>query len=210
MMKFRLRPNEEKFYDLFEASAELVCKSAKILEEIMVSPESLPDRIEELTVVEHEADDVTSNIIDRINKNLITPMDREDIYAIAQGLDDIIDVVQGSADRMQLYRAGRPSGGARELVRLLAVSTGEIRKCFTLLRNMRGNKDDILQAVSRINQLESDGDKVYRQEVARLFEEEGNPIAVIKWKEILEHLEESLDLCEDMGDFLKGAMLKYT
>lgn len=209
-MVIRLKPREEKFFDLFNESADLVCKAAKILEGIMISPETLPDRMEELNKVEHEADDVTTSIIDRINKNLITPMDREDIYTIAQGLDDIIDVVQGSADRMQLYRAGQPSAGARELVRLTVVSTAEIRNCFALLRKMRSNREEILQSVTRINQLESEGDKVYRQEVARLFEEEKDPIAVIKWKEILEHLEESLDLCEDVGDLLKGAMLKYT
>ncbi len=206
---FGLKPREEKFYDMFAESTKLVCKAARVLAEIMETPETLPAKLQDLIDIEHQADDVTTAIIDRINKNLITPMDREDIYTMAQGLDDIIDFVQGSAERMLLYRAGKPSGGAQELVRLLVQATDEIGVCYNLLRNLRGNREDILRAVSRLNQLESEGDKLYRQEVARLFEEEKDPIAVIKWKEILEHLEGALDLCEDVGDMLKGAVLKY-
>ena len=206
---FGLKPREEKFYDMFAESTQLVCKASRVLSEIMQAPETLPAKLTDLIDIEHQADDVTTAIIDRINKNLITPMDREDIYTMAQGLDDIIDFVQGSAERMLLYRAGKPSGGAQELVRLLVQATDEIGVCYNLLRNMRGNREDILRAVSRLNQLESEGDKLYRQEVARLFEEEKDPIVIIKWKEILEHLEGALDLCEDVGDMLKGAMLKY-
>ena len=207
MLGFRRK--EEKFFDLFSESAVLVQKSAKVLEEIMQNPESLAEKMIELNEVEHAADDVTAMIIDRLNQTLITPMDREDIYTLAQSLDDIIDFVQGSAERMLLYRAGKPRPAAKELVRLLVLCTDEILRSFNLLRNLRGNRDLIIAAATRLNQLESEGDRVYRQEVGRLFEEEKDPITIIKWKEILEHLETALDFCEDVGDLLKGAVLKY-
>ncbi len=206
---FGLRHKEERFYDLFSDSAGLVCKAAKVLEEIMVAPETLPDKMKELTEIEHQGDEVTAAIINRLNQTLITPMDREDIYTLAQSLDDIIDFLMGSAERMLLYKAGQPKPAARELTRLLVLCTDEIYVAFGLLRNMRGNSEQIINTASKLNQLESEGDKIYRQEVGRLFEEEKDPITVIKWKEILEHLETALDFCEDVGDLLKGAVLKY-
>jgi uncharacterized protein len=200
---------EDRFYDLFAESTKLVCTAAQILGEIMDAPVTLPTRIQDLDEVEHQADIVTTSIIDHLNQTLITPMDREDIYTLAQSLDDIIDYVQGAAERMLLYKAGEPSKGSHEQVRLIIKATGVICSSFTMLKNMRGNRDDILKAATVLNQLESEGDKLYRLEVARLFDEEQNQIVIIKWKELLEHLETALDRCEDVGDLLKGMVLKY-
>lgn len=206
---FGKKRKEEQFFDLFTASTELVCKAARVLEEVMQQPSSLAEKTRNLIDIEHEADGITTSIIDSLNRTLITPMDREDIYTLAQSLDDIIDFVMGAADRMQLYRVSTPVPASHDLVKLLVQCTDEINKSFKLIRNVRGNREQILAAAARLNNLESEGDKVYRYAVARLFEEEKDPIVIIKWKEILERLETALDFCEDIGDLLKGAVLKY-
>ncbi len=204
-----LKRKEDRFYELFSQSATLVCTSTKVLHELMENPNDLPERIQELQAIEHQADDVTTTIIDRLNQTLITPMDREDIFTLAQSLDDIIDFVLGSAERMLLFKTGQPMPAAAELARLLMLCADHISASFSLLRNLRGNRDKIIGLAAKIGQLESEGDKTYRKEVARLFEQEQNAITIIKWKDILEHLETALDFCEDVADLLKGVVLKH-
>jgi uncharacterized protein len=206
---FGIKPREEKFYELFEEATDLVCQGAASLKELMANHAIIGEKVAEINEIEHKADVVTAAIIDRLNQTLITPMDREDIYTLASVLDDIIDFIQGSVERMVLYKTGQPSKGAQELVRVLYESTLVIKTSFGYLRNIRSNKNRIIENACKISDLESQADKLYRQEVAHLFEEEKNPIEVIKWKEILEHLETAVDHCEDIGDLLKGVVLKY-
>lgn len=206
---FGLRPREEKFYELFQKTTDLLCHSASALKELMADETVIEEKLHEINVIEHHADEITTAIIDRLNQTLITPLDREDIYTLAKVLDDIIDYIQGAVERMELYKTGKPSRGAQELARILDECAGVLQVTFSYLRNLRVNKQNILENTMRINALESEADKVYRQEVAKLFEEETNPIEIIKWKEILEHLETAADHCEDAADLLKGVVLKY-
>lgn len=200
---------EDKFYQLYQQGTEVVCVTVKKLESIMqLSCVSVEDA-EEMHRLEHEADDITTQIIDRLNSTFITPLDREDIYTLAQVLDDIVDFAQGTVERMLLYRTGKPSLGAQELARLCGLAAEQVRKAFCGLNNIHFKKAQILAATEEIYHLESAGDKVYRQEVARLFEHETDPIEIIKWKEILEHIETVLDHCEKIADLLKGVVLKY-
>lgn len=136
-------------------------------------------------------------------------MDREDIYKLAQVLDDIVDRAEGTVERMHLYRTGKPSLGTQELVHLLFMAAEQIQTAFSGLGNIHFQKTKIMAAAEEIYHLESAGDKLYRQEVARLFEFEKDPIEIIKWKEILEHIETTLDHCEAIADLLKSVVLKY-
>ncbi|MHB8125946.1 MAG: DUF47 domain-containing protein [Desulfitobacteriaceae bacterium] len=206
---FGLGHKDDKFYLLFQQGTEVLCMVMKKLESIIqLSCVSIEDN-EEMNRLEHLADDITRQIIDRLNTTFITPFDREDIYTIAQVLDDIVDFTQGTVERMLLYRTGKPSLGAQELVRLVGLAAEQIRKAFCGLNNIHFKKAVILAATEEIYHLESAGDKVYRQEVARLFEYEKDPIEIIKWKEILEHIETVLDHCEKIADLLKGVVYKY-
>lgn len=206
---FGLSSKEDKFFSLFRQSTEVVCAVVQKLEGL-VSQNSVTDQEAEMIhELEHQADKITTEIVDRLNSTFITPLDREDIYTLAQSLDDIVDLTQGAVERMALYRTKKPSIGAQELVRTIVKATVQIRTAFACLNNIHFKKSEILAAAEEIYQLEAAGDKLYRQEVARLFEHEKDPIEVIKWKEILEHIEDTLDHCEDIADLLKGVVLKY-
>ncbi|VBB08702.1 putative phosphate transport regulator [Lucifera butyrica] len=206
---FHLKPKEEKFFELFSQSTRLARKSAYILKDIMDDHTKLAEQVEVISDLEHEADELNDAIIDRLNQTFITPLDREDIFAIATMLDDVVDFVQGTMERMVLYHTGKPSNGAAELARLIADCTEELVKAFDLLRNIQGNQHKILDHTRKIVVLESEGDRIYRKEVANLFTSCPDPIEIIKWKEILEHLEDALDHCENIADLLRGVVMKY-
>jgi hypothetical protein len=184
-------------------------QGAIILKEVMDDYTKLSEKIVEISNLEHTADDLNDAIIDKLNQTFITPLDREDIYAMANMLDDVVDAVQGIMERMELYRTGKPTEGAAELARLIVACTEEIVKAFDYLRNIRGNQHKILEHASKIAVLESEGDRIYRKEVAHLFANCPDPVEIIKWKEVLEHLENALDHCEAIADLLRGVVLKY-
>ncbi|MDQ7093851.1 DUF47 family protein [Desulfosporosinus sp. PR] len=206
---FGLSPKEDKFYLLFSQSTEIIAKTLKRLQGIMQQDSVSAEDAAQMHRFEHEADKVTTQILERLNSTFITPLDREDIYKLAQVLDDIVDFAEGTVERMLLYRTGKPSLGAQELVHLVELATEQIQAAFACLGNIHFKKSTILSAAEEIYNLESAGDKLYRQEVARLFEFEKDPIEIIKWKEILEHIETTLDHCESIADLLKSVVLKY-
>lgn len=206
---FSLKPKEDKFFELFSDSARLVQRGAYILKDVLNDYSTLAEKMEVISDLEHEADDLNDAIIDKLNQTFITPLDREDIYSLATMLDDVVDFLQGTMERMVLYRTGKPTAGAIELARLLADCTDELVKAFDLLKNIRGNQHKILDHTRKIVVLESEGDRIYRQEVAHLFTHCPDPIEIIKWKEVLEHLEGSLDQCESIADLVRGVVMKY-
>ncbi|MDI6813453.1 MAG: DUF47 family protein [Desulfitobacteriaceae bacterium] len=206
---FGLASKSDKFYNLFQKTTEKVYATVRKLDEIMEQHSVSVEDGEAMHKLEHEADALTAMILDRLNSTFITPLDREDIYTLAQVLDDIVDFAQGTVERMILYRTAKPSIGAQELVHLLVRAAEQIQTAFACLNNIHFKKSELLTATEEIYQLESAGDKIYRQEVARLFEHEKDPIEIIKWKEILEHIEITLDHCESIANLLKGVVLKY-
>jgi predicted phosphate transport protein (TIGR00153 family) len=206
---FGLAKKGDKFYELFQQSTEILCMVMEKLDIIIHQDSVSVEDNDEMNNLEHKADAITVKIINKLNATFITPFDREDIYTLAQVLDDIVDFSQGTVERMMLYRTGKPSLGAQELVRLLGLAGEQVRKAFCGLNNVHSKKAEILAATEEIYHLESAGDKVYRQEVARLFECEKDPIEIIKWKDLLEHIETVLDLCEKVADLLKGVVYKY-
>ncbi|RNC29217.1 MAG: hypothetical protein AWM53_00866 [Candidatus Dichloromethanomonas elyunquensis] len=204
-----LIPKENEFYVLLKECAKLTCESSAILQSAVENPISFQDKMAELNAIEHSADELTKSIIMKLNKTLVTPMDREDIYSLATNLEDIVDFIQGALERMIMYKASKPSPGVQELVRILHQCVQIIKISFDYLPNTRTKMKSILENTEKIHSLESEGDRLYRLEVAKLFEEETNPIEVIKWKEILEHLEDAVDRCEDLNDSIKGVVIKY-
>ncbi|MDR3288336.1 MAG: DUF47 family protein [Peptococcaceae bacterium] len=200
---------EDKFYSLFQQSTELTCQAAQKLEKIMQQDRVSESDAEEMNILENQADAVNTQIVDRLNTTFITPLDREDIYSLAQVLDDVVDYTEGTIERMQLYRTGKPSAGTLEMARSIVMATEQLRVGFSCLNNIKVKKSEILAATEKVYQIENGGDKLYQKEVARLFEEEKDPIEIIKWKEILELLETVLDHCEIVADQLKGMVLKY-
>ena len=206
---FGLAPKQDKFFTLFEQSTEVISKSLKRLQGIMEQDCVSVEDAAEMNRYEHEADNITKQILERLDCTLITPLDREDIYKLAQVLDDIVDHAEGTVERMHLYRTGKPSLGTQELVHLVGLAAEQIQTAFCCLGHLHFQKTKIMAAAEEIYHLESAGDKIYRQEVARLFKYEKDPIEIIKWKEILEHIENTLDHCEAIADLIKSVVLKY-
>lgn len=207
MFNFKKKDNE--FFELFIESAGYFHDCAVVMVEVMEDYKQAEVKMQEIIDLEHKADEVNDRIIDKLNQTFITPIDREDIYALANALDDGVDFLQGTIQRVVLYHAGEPRTGAVELTQLLIESTGELLRAFELLQNIKANQHEILEITRRLEKLESEGDRVYRRDVAHLFESCVSPIEVIKWKEILEYLENTLDHCEDIADLLRGVIMKY-
>ena len=206
---FKFNQKDTEYFDLFVESARYFYNGALMMDEVMLDYSKATDKVREIVELEHEADAVNDKIIDKLNTTFITPIDREDIYAIANGLDDGVDILQGTLQRIVMYKAGKAMSGAVSLTKLIIESTEEIIKALTMLKDIRKNQAQILDATHKIAKLESEGDRVYRHEVAYLFDKEKNPIELIKWKDILENLEDTLDHCEKIGDMLRGVVMKY-
>ncbi|MCR5559073.1 MAG: DUF47 family protein [Schwartzia sp.] len=206
---FNFKHKNTEFFDLFVDSAKYFYKGALIMEEVMLDSSKAVVKMKEIIDLEHEADAVNDRIIDHLNQTFITPIDREDIFALANGLDDGVDFLQGTLQRIVIYRIGPSKEGAISLTKLLLEATEEIIKAFSLLKDIKKNHVAILEATHKIGKLESEGDRVYRHEIAYLFDNVKDPIELIKWKDILENLEDTLDHCEDVSDMIRGVVMKY-
>jgi predicted phosphate transport protein (TIGR00153 family) len=206
---FNLKSREEKFYGLFREGSETVCKGVAILQDALDEYEKMPARLEELTAIEQVGDSITRSILEKLNQSLVTPFDREDIYMLARELDRILDHVHGTLEKMVLYKTGKPTEDAKVLVQILMMATEEIKNVFELLDDLKNNYNQVLSLCEDIKIQENKGDHQYRKAVADMFENWTDPIEVIKWKEVYEHLETALDHCEDVANLLKGVALKY-
>ena len=206
---FNFKHKNTEFFDLFVDSAKYFYKGALIMEEVMLDSTKAVAKMKEIIDLEHEADAVNDKIIDHLNQTFITPIDREDIFALANGLDDGVDFLQGTLQRIVIYRIGPAKEGAVSLTKLLLEATEEIIKAFSLLKDIKKNRVLILEATHKIGKLESEGDRVYRHEIAFLFDNVKDPIELIKWKDILENLEDTLDHCEDVSHMIRRVVMKY-
>jgi len=202
---FRLIPREEKFYSDFLAMADELQKGARTLEAMVEPDHPVWDKADEIKEIEHKCDFLTHEIIQRLNRTFVTPIDREDIHALARSLDDVMDAIDAAAAVIRLYRLSSVRFGARELARVVSASTVEIRKAIAALSE---GKSLATHAVE-INRLENEADRLHQQAVVRLFDEEANPIAVIKWKEALDFLEQATDRCEDVANVIEGVAVKH-
>ena len=204
-MAFRLIPKEERFFDDFVAMAEQIRNGAKLLNEMVAPDQPLWDKADEIKEVEHKCDFLTHEIIQRLHRTFVTPLDREDIHELARSLDDVMDAIDSAAALIPLYRIDRVRPGARELTRVILQQTGEIRAAVEALENRKG----VLERAIEINRLENEADRIHKHAIGQLFDEETNPIIVLKWKEILDVLEEATDACEDVANLLENVVVKH-
>ena len=167
-------------------------------------------KMDEIREIEHQADKVTADTVQRLNQIFITPIDREDIFSLSYGLDDGVDNIHGCLERVIMYEVGQPkTDGPIKLTNLLIQATEELVKATSLLKNIRANQIAILEATNRILRYEIEGDTVYRKEMTALFKTEKDAISLIKWKDILQCLEDTLDQTKHISDTLKGVVMKY-
>src|SRR5262245_59362781 len=204
-MAFRLLPREEKFYSEFQALADELKRGAATLEAMLAPDRPIWDKADEIKEIEHQCDFLTHEIIQRLNRKFVTPLDREDIHALARSLDDVMDAIDASATLIRLYRLDHVRYGARELARIITASTDQVRLAVGALEQ---NKGLITHAVE-INRLENEADRAHQHAVTKLFEDERDPLVVMKWKEALDFLEDAIDRCEDVANVLEGVMVKH-
>jgi predicted phosphate transport protein (TIGR00153 family) len=197
-------PREREFYDLFEEAGANIVRAAAILEEML---DHWPERTElqrELVVCEQEGDRITHDIIHKLNATFVTPIDREDILALASGMDDILDFTEEVGDFMGLYRIEAPMEQAQQLARVLHEACRQMQEALPRLRHL----GDISHFVVEIHRLENDGDRIERSALAALFEAGIDPMMVIRWKDIFERLEQAVDATETVANTLQGIVIK--
>ena len=168
---------------------------------------SLP-KISKLKELEHEADVITHRTYEKMHKSFLTPLDREDIYALVNKMDSILDMIEASAARMNLYRVKKPTKVIIDQAKILNEAISKVKLIVYAMRDMKNSKM-IIDACVEINTLENEGDIVLRTAMVDLFEHEKDAIELIKWKEIFERIEEALDVCEDVSNIVEGIVLKH-
>ena len=196
---------DRRYFDLFEEAGGNIVRAADLLDQLL---RSFPDRREELTrdilICEQDGDRITHDIIRRLNETFVTPIDREDIYALASALDDVVDYTEEAADYLGLYKIEAPMDQAQQLAHVLLQAARTIAEAIPRLRSF----DDISHYTVEINRLENDGDRITREAMASLFDTGIDPMVVIRWKDIYERLENAIDATETVANILEGITIK--
>jgi hypothetical protein len=204
----RFFPREERFFELFEEAAKKVATGAELLVELVKHHERAEELRGQIEDVEHDCDITTHEIADRLNRTFVTPFDHEDIHDLAGRLDDILDNIEATADRMYLYEAGEPTPEMAHLVAVLAEATRVVERAVGGMRDLKKARR-ILDYCIEIHRLENVGDEQSREALAKLFRG-SDALHALKWKEIYDHVENAIDKCEDVATIVEGIVVKHT
>ena len=206
-MAFRLSffPRDEQFFGLFGQMADEIRAAAGLLEQILAVEPPAVAHVEAIKDAEHRCDALTHDAIQRLHRTFVTPLDREDIHSLARSLDDVMDAIDASAAVVRLYQINVVRSDARELTRIIMASAVQLVKALKALERRKG----VAEPAVEINRLENEADRAHYSALRRLFEEERDPITIIKWKEILDFLEDATDRCEDVANVLEGVVVKH-
>jgi len=199
-------PKNLVFFDLFEEQLEVISKSVAILQGLKGKNEIREDA-EKIKEVEHQGDVIAHRILETLNKTFITPIDREDITQLAHGLDDVLDDIERTVNRLSLYRLVPVPEVVFTFADNIGESVEELKKGISLVRDDR-RRNLTLKSCERINALENEGDDLLRSNLESLLNSEKDPVFIIKMKEIIETLENVTDCCEDVADILENIVIK--
>ena len=208
-MAFHLKPKEEKFFNLLDKHAALCYAAADILKESVNEEISKAEAMEKINALEEEANDLVLETMKRLQKSFITPMDREDIQELIDKLDKALDNVTEIMDKMCIYRVGTATEGTKRMATIMAKSMKEIRRSIEAMRNVKKEYLKIEARSKKIMKLEQECDDLYHEEMGKLFAECKDPIELIKWKEILQSIEDVTDGCESLATLFRRIVLKY-
>jgi uncharacterized protein Yka (UPF0111/DUF47 family) len=197
-------PRDRAYFELFEEAGQNILRAAELLDQMLSGFPDSKDLAREILVCEHEGDRITHDIIQRLNQTFVTPIDREDILALASALDDIVDFTEEVADYLGLYRIEAPMDQAIKLARILKAAAQQIAEAMPRLRGFR----DISGYTVEINRLENEGDRITREAMASLFDGGIDPMVVIRWKDLFERLEDAIDAAEHVANILEGIVIK--
>ena len=204
---FSLIPKEVKFFDMFVKSAENLLRGAKLLKEISNNFDSLAEDAAKLERLEHDSDQITHEIMEKLNTTFVTPLDREDIHELTAALDDVMDFIEAATERMVLYKLKTPTPEIQEIADVILRQAEEINYVMPKLKELKHAQ--IMEHCIEINRLENEGDRILREAVAKLFDQKTDALEVIKWRDIYEYLETATDKCEDIAVIIEGIVLKH-
>ena len=199
-----IAPREREFFDLFDEAAGNIRRAAGLLEQMLREYPEQSALAREILICEQEGDRITHDIIRRLNETFVTPIDREDIYALASGLDDVVDFTEEVADYLGLYKIEAPMEQAQRLASVLHHATRQVEEVMPRLRGFQ----DVSHYTVEINRLENDGDRITREAMASLFDNGIDPMVVIRWKDIFERLENAIDATEQVANIIEGIVIK--
>ena len=201
-------PQDEDFFELFERAAGNAHEGAGLFIELLEQFDNLEQRAKRIKDIEHAGDKITHEVIDRLNRTFITPIDREDIHELATRIDDIIDLIDTCVNRMVIYKVRQSTPEALDLARCLHHATGLIVTAVGLLRDMKDGKR-INEKCIAIQTQENEADRIMQTALANLFANSRDPIEIIKWKDLYEEIESATDRCEDVANVLDQIVLKH-
>jgi uncharacterized protein len=199
-----LAPRDREFFDLFEEAGGNILRAAGLLEDLLKDFPEHNELARDILICEQDGDRITHDIIQRLNQTFVTPIDREDVYALASALDDVVDYTEEVADYLGLYKIEAPMEQAQALAHVLHAAARQISEAMPRLRGFK----DISHYTVEINRLENDGDRITREAIASLFDTGIDPMVVIRWKDIFERLEEAIDATEHVANILEGIVIK--
>lgn len=201
----RLIPRDTKFFDMFAEMASNLGDGARLLQQTLSDFQNVDTRVRQLKDIEHRGDEMTHNVLTKLNQTFITPFDREDIHRLASSLDDVLDFVYAAGVRLIMYKIGSAPPPATLLAEIIVKQSDQLTDALARLNK---NRDNVLENCVEINRLENEADSVARAAIAVLFEKEKDPISLIKLKELYEVLETATDKAEDAANVIEGIVLK--
>lgn len=200
----RLMPKEEKFFVLFQDSAKNLLEGAEALKDLVNNYQDVEEKVKNIKEIEHKGDEIIHEIIDKLNKTFITPLDREDIHLIASELDDVLDAIEGISSRLLSFKIKQPTPACIRLVEIIYQGVVQIEKAVSDLEHF----DNLHPFCVEINRLENEADGISQRMVAQLLEEESDWRTAIKWKEIYGRLETAADHCENIAVAIEAVVMK--
>ena len=207
---FRLSKAKDPFFSAFSQHARLTVQAAGLLRRLFEQPATVTEVKPLITAIEHQGDELTRATITRLRSQWITPLDRPDIHTLATRLDDVLDMIESIAERIQLFDIREPSQVASEAADVLERTAQLMSQAVDLLPEARKRAQEIVTLCAQISTLESEADALYRSAIAELFKAGHDALVVMKWRDIHEQLESATDLCEDVANALEGVVLEYT
>jgi predicted phosphate transport protein (TIGR00153 family) len=204
MARLNLLPRQGHFFEDFVKLSGELRKGAHALKQMLAGSQPDMQKADVIKDIEHVCDRFTHDIVVQLNRTFITPIDREDIHALAGSLDDVMDSIDAAAAVIRLYKIQQVRNGARRLADIVCDAVDLIAEALAALERREG----VMELAARISQLEHEADRVHQDAIVGLFDQERDPIAVIKWKEIYDFLEAATDRCEDVANLLEGVVVK--
>ena len=204
-MRLRLIPRDVHFFDLFVEDAANVLGGARLLEAMLRSYDVVERRAGEIRDAEHRGDEMSHDIGHRLENTFVTPFDREEIHALISGLDDVLDYVEEVADTFVLYKVSAPTPVAIQQATIIVRQCEQLYEALTHLRGFHGLEKYWIE----VHRLENEGDQLARGAIADLFQGGGDPVEIIKWKEIYGLLESTIDKCEDVANIIERIVVKH-